>query len=339
MIDTDRSSDATVGTASTAVVGAGAAGLLYAAAFSRSTVPAKVPTVVVSRQRDVVASLNNGGISVTGVGAAAITGTGGALIAVRPDEVRDEHRREVVVVLARSFESTYAIGVAANLVREDGIVVMLQNGLAGWDCVRRLPGANVSGATYIGAWAAGPNHVVCTRLAQTVIPATAPGLAAPHAARIASLFAATGLPVVFDGDESEVVWQKTLFTTVNWLSAVTGLPAYLVRESDLWRSVLTPVLREAIEVAAVEGVTLDLNDLLARMSDLPSPDGSKGSAYAALERGQPLEILDICDSIIRRAATSGVSVPLTHLLVQISRIQQSAFGSLPRRAIDAPSQA
>jgi 2-dehydropantoate 2-reductase len=326
-------------TASTAVVGAGAAGLLYAAAFATSTTPAAVPTVIVSRQHEVVDALNDGGISVTGVQRAALAAPGDALIAIRPEEVNDQHRRDVVVVLGRSFESTYAIEVAANLVREDGIVLMLQNGLAGWDCARRLTCANVSGATYIGAWAFGPNRIVCTRVAPTVIPSTAAGLTAAHAARIASLFATTGLPVVFDGDESDVVWQKTLFTTVNWLSAATGLPAYLVRGSDLWTSALKPVLREAVEVAAEEGVVLDINDLLAQMSDLDSPEGSKGSAYAALERGQPLEVLDICDSILLRAATGGVCMPLTQLLVRISRIQQSAFGSLPRVAIPPPGQA
>jgi len=133
-----------------------------------------------------------------------------------------------------------------------------------------------------------------------------------------------------EGSERDVVWRKAAVTALSWISGALGLPVDLVRASDGWQNAVAPLLREIAAVARAEDATVDPAEIVAALAALPSPPGSKGSAYASLERGQRLEIVEICESIVRRADAAGVEVPLTRLVASLAHVQEQSFQQLPR---------
>jgi len=308
-----------------AVVGGGALGLLYASALAQPD----SPVLLVTRRRALVDAVAAGDIRVELEGSVLRAGAG-AVVAALPEDAGAHRQRDVVLVLTRSFESEYAVAVAESLAGSDGVVVMLQNGLTGWDCARRASSANVTGASYIAAWPSIDGGVVCKSVGPTVLPAEGHRARFEHTEAIRALFARAGLPLVTAGSERDVVWRKAGVTAISWICGVLGLPVDLVRASDGWEDAVTPLLREIAAVAGAEDATVDPAEILAGLGALPSLPGSKGSAYASLERGQRLEVVEICESIVRRGDTAGAEVPLTRLVASLAHLQEQSFPQLPR---------
>jgi 2-dehydropantoate 2-reductase len=308
-----------------AVVGGGALGLIYAAALARPD----SPTLLVTRRRALVDAIAAGDVHVELEGNLLRTGPD-AIVATPPEDADAHGPRDVVLVLARTFESDYAVTVAESLAGSNGIVVMLQNGLTGWDFARRATSANVSGASYIAAWTSKDREAVCKRVGPTVLPAEGHRMRSEHAEAIRALFARARLPLETAGRECDVVWRKVAVTSTTWLCAALGLPVDLVRASDAWEDAVSPLLREIAAVARAAGATVDAAEIVAMVGALPSAPGSKGSAYSSLERGGRLEVVEICESIARRGDAAGVEVPCTRLVASLARIQEQSFAELPR---------
>jgi ketopantoate reductase len=143
-------------------------------------------------------------------------------------------------------------------------------------------------------------------------------------------YAGTAIPFEIGGSEADIVWRKTLVTSVNWVAGATGFPVEFVLASPHATEALERVLDEVVPVARTEGVEVTSEELLRAFDEIRSNRGTRGSAFIALERGQPLEIVDILESIVERAAAAGVETPATAFLAALARLQQDAFARLPR---------
>ena len=313
------------GVPTAAVVGGGALGLIYASALAHPDSSA----LLVTRRPALVDAIADGGVRVELEGS-PLRPEAGALVAALPEDAGAPGRRDVVLVLARSFESDSAVAAAESLAGAHGVVVMLQNGLTGWDFARRATSANISGGSYIAAWTSKDGEVVCKRVGPTILPAKGHGARPAHVEAIRAVFARGRLPLETAGSEGDVVWRKVGVTAVTWLCGALGLPVDLVRASDSWERAVSPVLHEIAAVARAEGATVEAAEIVTALGAIQTPPGSTGSAYASLERGGRLEVVEVCESVVRRGDAAGVAVPLTRLVGSLARIQEQTFPRLPR---------
>ena len=86
-----------------AVVGGGALGLLYAASLARPDSPA----LLVTRRRELVEAIAARGIRVELEGS-PLRAEVGTVVAALPEDAGAHGRRDVVLVLARTFDSEHA---------------------------------------------------------------------------------------------------------------------------------------------------------------------------------------------------------------------------------------
>lgn len=306
------------------IVGGGALGIIYAGLLAGSQA-IHLPIHLVTRQPDVLEAREHGlGVLLPGLTKPTRLGPESVTV-VHPDDLGGAAGAcDLVLMLSRSYESDYAMAQASHMLAPDGCVVTLQNGLSGWDRLREAGLRYVAGVTFTGGHRTAPDTAVCSRLSDTVL-----GNSAQHpgdATELATFLNAASVPARVGGDEAVVIWRKILITSVNWLCASVGAPAKDIIPLPEARTFLLDVMAELMPIAASDGAELDWVEQVGDLDRFFAEGGNAiGSAYEALRQGQKLEIEEICQSVLVRAANRGIPAPRTASLSPLLSIQSRVF--------------
>jgi 2-dehydropantoate 2-reductase len=177
-----------------------------------------------------------------------------------------------------------------------------------------------------------PGEVTITTAKPTVVGGDDPETAALFARVLGEV-----MPVELTDDFAGAQWTKLVVNQVNALPAVTGLSVQDVIAHRGLRRVLTRSMREAVQVAAEEGVRFaTLGGLSAAklrlfgsvplwaaqqlplamrrsMGSTPNP----GSTLQSIRRGQLSEIDYLNGAIVAAGERSGVPTPINTLIVRL----------------------
>jgi 2-dehydropantoate 2-reductase len=293
------------------VIGAGALGTLVAGLLAERP---GVEVWLVSRRPDLVDHVDAHGVVVhdeTVAEGRTWRSRPGALVA---DEVACREAGtglDVALLLTQAADTGWAIEVAGRLVRPDGLVVSLQNGLAPADLVEAWGLGGVAGTTYQAATARGPGEVAWTMRGPTTL---APRPAARDAAvELASRLGSDDLPVAVadDGQRDGVLWAKLVGALTNAVSGALLVPVHDVLASEAAMAVVGRAQAELLAVARARGIEV-VPPTFARPpvgTGEPATPGPRpvGSAYQALVAGRADEVGDTLGDL--RAAADQVGVP------------------------------
>lgn len=116
-----------------------------------------------------------------------------------------------------------------------------------------------------------------------------------------------------------LIWEK-LFTNVS-ASVLTGVlqkPLGFIAENPHAWALCGQLVREAVAVAAGEGLVFDAEEKLAQVRAVceGSPQGLT-SIYADLRDGRKTEVDTISGSVVRAARRSGVGAPTHEAMVRL----------------------
>jgi 2-dehydropantoate 2-reductase len=135
-----------------------------------------------------------------------------------------------------------------------------------------------------------------------------PGRVEELAARLAEV----GLDVTVRDREAFALWTKlAMLAPIALLTTWAGAPIGEARARH--PDELVALAREATQAALAEGVELDAEANLRRLSGLPA--SMKSSMLKDAEAGQPLEVDAIGGAVLRAAERAGIDVPVTSRLV------------------------
>lgn len=135
--------------------------------------------------------------------------------------------------------------------------------------------------------------------------------------RIVNAFAEGGFEMQASENVRKAVWQK-LMTNVS-LSALTGvfqMPLGFVTQSEAAWALCQTLVREAVAVAAADGVVFDAEEKIEEVRRV-SVNGSMGitSICADLMHSRMTEVDTISGSVVRAAKRLGVSAPHHEMMV------------------------
>jgi 2-dehydropantoate 2-reductase len=300
----DRLNDAAF--AHTIVVGAGAIGSLYAAKLAT-----QCAVTVVARAAHVEA-INRDGLRVVGV--ETFTARVRAVAAV--DAVPP---RTLVLLTTKVNDNATAASALAPLVRDDTVVVCVQNGLGSEAIVKAaLARQGVNGVvvlraiTQFGAIFREAGSVDYKVAGHTLIE--------PHArsAAIAALLSAAGLDGRVSATIATDVWRKLIFNCViNPITSMTGTEV-----GDIADPRLDPLKRlvidECLAVARADGVTFEI-DFLHALTELFGPSRNIASMRQDLLKGKPTEIDHMNGAVAALGARHGIACPVNAALTAIIR--------------------
>jgi 2-dehydropantoate 2-reductase len=320
------------------VVGAGAIGGLVGAFLARA---GHQVTLVDANARH-VAAIRAGGLRVTGV--AEFTAR---VPALEPDELREP--LDVVLLAVKSRHTADALRVIAPLLREDGCVVSLQNGLEEYaiaDAVgaRRTVGALVT----FGGFYEEPGRIRYGG-AGTLTLGELDGTVRPRTTDLADLLRAAHEVEVTDNIFG-FLWSKTAVAAPYFATAVADRDVPELFATAAHRPVFGALVAEVVRVGRAEGVRFEEVDGFdpAVFADRPEDAAALDAcwqaqiaywqAHSQTRTGvwrdlaihhRPTEVDHILLPVVRRAAAAGVPVPgLTALVAAVHEAEtgQRALG-------------
>jgi 2-dehydropantoate 2-reductase len=282
------------------VLGAGAIGSLYAAKLS-----ARHPVTVVARP-DHAAAIRRDGLRLTGL--ETMTARVDAVTRVESIEAGT-----LVLLTTKVNGSEAALATIAGLVREDTIIVCVQNGLHSEAIARRAVGDRcrvLRAITQFGAILQSPGVINYTATGYTLIEAS------PVSEAIAATLTACGLDGRVSPDIRTEIWRKLIFNCViNPITAITGTEVGGIADPRL-DPLKRLVIDECLAVARTEGIAFDI-DFLPTIARVFGASRNIASMRQDLMRGKPTEIDHMNGAVVELGRKAGVDCPVNAALTAI----------------------
>jgi len=288
------------------VLGAGAIGSVYAAKLA-----ANHDVTVVARGAHVQA-INREGLRMIGreVLTAPVRATT-AVDAVPPNTL--------VLLTTKVNDNRAAAASIAHLVRDDTIILCVQNGLHGERIVKAAIGDRsvvLRAITQFGAIFREPGVVDLKVSGYTLIEA------GDRSRAIASLLTASGLDGRVSDDINVDVWRKLIFNCViNPITSIIGTEVGGIADVGL-DALNQIVIDECLDVARADGVAFDI-DFLQALKEAFGPSRNIASMRQDLLKGKPTEIDHMNGAVAELGRRYGIACPVNAALVTIIKAMES----------------
>jgi 2-dehydropantoate 2-reductase len=287
------------------VLGAGAIGSLYGAKLAAAN------EVTLIARAEHAAAINSHGLRIEGIES--------QVVRIRAATAVDQIGPNALILLTTKVPgSAAALAPIAPLVREDTIILCLQNGLGSERIARAAVGDRgivLRGITQFGAIFKRPG----------VIQYMAPGytLIEPHqrSDRVAAVLTASGLDCRISPDIERDVWHKLIFNcVVNPITAILGCEVGGIANPEL-DPLKQQVIEECVNVALTQGLTFDV-DFLREIGEVFGRSRNIASMLQDLRRGHPTEIDYMNGAVAALGAQHGVECAVNDALTAIIKAME-----------------
>jgi 2-dehydropantoate 2-reductase len=276
-----------------------------------------------------------------------ITGIWGEHI-VPPQEVHipsnsdPKKQFSIILLCVKSKDTDDSAAQAAQLLKEDGILVSMQNGLNNWEAIARQVGEDrtVGARVIFGAEILDPGHARVTVNADDVL------LGEPFLPVNRQLLQALSEDLSLSGIPCRIVskdyiwaaiWGKVLYnSSLNPLGALLEVAYGKLGESAETRGIMKVIIEEIFLVMKAKGVVVPYRDAdeyyhyLLEMQ-LPPTVGHRASMLQDILLGRQTEIDALNGAISQYARDYGISTPYNDLLTALIKFKEKkkAFSSIP----------
>jgi len=207
----------------------------------------------------------------------------------------------------------------AHLVRDDTIILCVQNGLHGERIVKDAIGDRsvvLRAITQFGAIFREPGVVDLKVSGYTLIEA------GDRSRAIASLLTASGLDGRVSDDINVDVWRKLIFNCViNPITSIIGTEVGGIADVGL-DALNQIVIDECLRVARADGVAFDI-DFLQALKEVFGPSRNIASMRQDLLKGKPTEIDHMNGAVAELGRRYGIACPVNAALVTIIKAMES----------------
>lgn len=301
------------------VLGAGAIGSLYGAKLAAAN------QVLLVGRADHVAAINTHGLRVTGLEQNIVQ-------IPAATTVERIGVNALILLTTKVSASTGALAPIAPLVRDDTVILCLQNGLGSEEIARAALGGRgivLRAITQFGAIFAGPG----------VIQYMAPGytLIEKHlrSDAVASVLTAAGLDCRISSNIARDSWYKLIVNcVVNPITAMLGCEVGGIANPELDK-LKRLVIDECLAVAASQGFSFEV-DFLREIAEVFRPSHNIASMLQDLRRGRATEIDYLNGAVAALGAENGIACPVNNALTAIIRAMEAQARSLfPEEVFEA----
>ena len=225
---------------------------------------------------------------------------------------------DCVLFTVKTYDCEAAAEVLRPALGAGTYVVPLLNGIGHVEVLRRVlgPGRVLGGVAHISALIEAPGVIRHFDRLQILRIGELDNAASPRVLALREACAGAGIECPVPRDIERELWQKVvMITTLAGVNCLTRLPLGACRSNPATRALMESLIAESVAVARARGVSLPDDQearTMAVLDKLPAP--MKASMFAALERGERLEVSALNGAIDRLGREAGVDTP-THRAV------------------------
>jgi len=226
---------------------------------------------------------------------------------------------DAAVILVDSNATKAAAAIAERILKPNGFVLTLQNGIGNVETLVGVLGPRriLAGTTYNSAAKLAPGRVLHSNIGETTI-GEIDGSRSERIGQLAGLFKASGLPIEVSDNVVGHVWMKFILNAaINPVCAVTGLrPGEIARTAPA-RQLLEALLAEILVVINAKGVTLPILDPRSLVLDHAWERYNRPSMLQHVEQGRRTEIDSLNGALLNEARRLGIACPVNETIVLI----------------------
>jgi len=233
-------------------------------------------------------------------------------------DVADMPRCDVVIVGLKSTSNALLAELLPGVVKDDGVVLTLQNGLGPEDDAAAAVGAErvMGGLCFLCSNKVGPGHICQDRFDHIKLGEFATRGVSGRMRSIAADFEAGGVKVQLCEDLNAARWDKLV-----WNVPYNGLSAVLGVDCSVLMALAEPLVRDLmLEVVAgakaVLGHEIPLSFVETMLTNTKKMSAYKPSMMIDREMGRPMEVQAIYGEPVRRAEAAGCALPRMRVLFE-----------------------
>ncbi|MFN3168810.1 MAG: putative 2-dehydropantoate 2-reductase [Phycisphaeraceae bacterium] len=243
-------------------------------------------------------------------------------------DVGDMPRCDVVVVGLKSTSNALLPDLLPGVIKDDGVVLTLQNGLGPEDDAAAVVGAErvLGGLCFLCSNKVGPGHIEQQRFDHIKLGAFSQRGITDRMRQISADFEAGGVKAQCVDDLALARWQKLVWNVpYNGLSAVLGVDCtVLMRHAEpLVRDLMMEVVAATKAVIGADIAPAFVETMLDNTRNM---DAYRPSMLIDRERGRPMEVEAIYGEPVRRAEAAGCDVPRVRVLYEQLKVLNVAGG-------------
>lgn len=235
---------------------------------------------------------------------------------------------DIILILVKSYRTAQAAQLAARLLRPEGLVISLQNGLGNLDSLTSVMGSKRvnQGVTTHGATLLAPG-----RLHHTGYGLTSLGISPENRVwtqRVVDLFNNAGLETRSSENIAGLVWGKLAINAgINPLTALLEVPNGTLASDEALRPIMIAAATEVASVAQAQGIVLPFANIAEQAVQVSLATArNRSSMLQDISRAAPTEIEAICGAVTQIGQRLNIPTPINNLLFQL--VKEKEVGSL-----------
>ena len=238
------------------------------------------------------------------------------------DEVGD---KDVVMIAVKGYHTESAIKSAMPMIKDDTIVLSVQNGLGNLEAIAESVGSErvVGGITAHSGMPVSMNEVrYVGGLGPLLVIGPYDGVSRPGFENMVEQFQSVGLDVHATSDINSVIWKKLIANvSTNVVAALTGLTGGVAVKHEPSVKIIEALSLELGQVARAKGIDLpELDDPLDfSLKAFGSTKDNRVSMLQDVEAGRPTEIGNLNEVIVSEGRRYNIPTPYNEAVSWLTR--------------------
>ena len=241
-------------------------------------------------------------------------------------KVDDIQWADLIIIFVKAYDTAQAMLDAKPLIRQDSVVLTLQNGIGNVEAIVNVVGKEktIAGTTAHGATVLGPGHIRHAGTGETII-GELHGQQTERLAAIRNFLGSAGIAVNVTQDVTSLLWSKLLINAgINPLTGITGLPNGALLDFEETRKIMHRAVNEAKDVASRKGIRLIYEDHLQKVESVcQATSRNISSMLQDLRNKKKTEIDFINGALVKEGSGAGIVMPINQALTYLIRLRES----------------
>lgn len=296
------------------IIGAGAMGSLFGYFLARSG----QTVFLMDIWEDHVNAINSRGIEIESDGKIYQMDIPASTTLTKPQT------SDLVIIFVKSTQTEQAAVQALTCLKDNGLVLTLQNGMGNADKIAQviLPDKVIAGTTAHGATLLGPGRIRHAGVGPTLIGMWS-GKNMAELETIKNIFCSAGIDTTIEPNIHLIIWKKLVINVgINAITALTGIKNGKIMDAPPTRDLVRTAVKEACDVALAHGIKLP-DDMAEQVFAIATATGTNRSSMGQdVDHQRPTEIDSINGAIVNLAEKKGLSVPINRTLTALIQTLQ-----------------
>jgi 2-dehydropantoate 2-reductase len=235
---------------------------------------------------------------------------------------------DLVIICVKSYDTLKATDSIKQIIRDNTIVITLQNGLNNVEIISEIIGKEkvIAGITSLGATMLDVGHIRHAGVGDTVI-GEIDGTISKRIESVAEIFRNANIQIKITDNIYGSIWGKLIINaSINPITAITRLSNGELLEHEYTRNLLRLSAEESANVALASNILLPYDDpVFAVESVCRATHLNVSSMLQDVLKGRRTEIDAINGAIVKEGKKNGIKTPINESLTYLIKGIESSF--------------